>query len=129
MLFVRWMTTAAKKQTEQYHVYSQLKYSLTPLLQEKWVKVRDEGSKRNIEEYVPLIQYGVSRKRGNVDEKRIVNIKDHTCTCGYWQDMKFPCVHAAAVISKNKLNYLHYIDPIYQTLLIEINLLHSNCTR
>lgn len=42
----------------------------------------------------------VTRSANSNDDMHIVNWNNKTCSCGAFQNCKFPCIHAAAVLSK-----------------------------
>uniref|UniRef100_A0A1J3E6M8 SWIM-type domain-containing protein n=1 Tax=Noccaea caerulescens TaxID=107243 RepID=A0A1J3E6M8_NOCCA len=46
-------------------------------------------------------------------EMWIVQLSDSVCTCGKFQDDKFPCVHALALCDKLRINPLKYVDDCY----------------
>ncbi|XP_010430549.1 PREDICTED: uncharacterized protein LOC104714788 [Camelina sativa] len=43
----------------------------------------------------------------------IVRLSECTCTCGEFQSVKLPCLHALAVCEKLKINPLQYVDDCY----------------
>ncbi|KAJ8432162.1 hypothetical protein Cgig2_006864 [Carnegiea gigantea] len=57
----------------------------------------------------------------------VVRLRDETCSCKWWQLRGLPCVHAMAVIEREKLYVYDYINPCYKAptqRTIYMNVIH-----
>ncbi|XP_025680323.1 uncharacterized protein [Arachis hypogaea] len=43
-----------------------------------------------------------------------VSLKDHTCDCGYFQALHYPCCHAIACCAHSRLNWAAYVHEVYR---------------
>ena len=50
------------------------------------------------------------------DRCLVVRLRDGTCSCKWWQLCGLPCVHAMAVIEREKLYVYDYVNPCYKAL-------------
>ena len=77
----------------------------------------DLGIKRRIIQVGPYtftVSPLASQKKPD-KSNRIVDLQQQTCSCGQWQEMKFPCLHAAGVLRAQGKHFdLQYIDSRYQ---------------
>ncbi|XP_016168534.1 uncharacterized protein LOC107611086 [Arachis ipaensis] len=42
-----------------------------------------------------------------------VSLRDHTCDCGYFQALHYPCCHALACCAQSRLDWATYVDEVY----------------
>ncbi|XP_016200474.1 uncharacterized protein LOC107641498 [Arachis ipaensis] len=43
-----------------------------------------------------------------------VSLKDHTCDCGHFQALHYPCCHAIACCAHSRLNWASYVHEVYR---------------
>ncbi|XP_029145799.1 uncharacterized protein [Arachis hypogaea] len=43
-----------------------------------------------------------------------VSLKEHTCDCGYFQALHYPCCHAIACCAHSRLNWASYVPEVYR---------------
>ncbi|XP_057744997.1 uncharacterized protein LOC130962856 [Arachis stenosperma] len=43
-----------------------------------------------------------------------VSFKDHTCDCGHFQALHYPCCHAIACCAHSRLNWASYVHEVYR---------------
>ncbi|XP_057756302.1 uncharacterized protein LOC130975534 [Arachis stenosperma] len=53
-----------------------------------------------------------------------VSLKDHTCDCGYFQALHYPCCHAIACCAHSRLNWAAYVHEVYR--MSEVFKVYSN---
>ena len=58
-----------------------------------------------------IVEYSV---RLTNDRCLVVRLRDGTCSCKWWQLCGLPCVHAMAVIEREKLYVHDYVNPCYK---------------
>ncbi|KAJ8430139.1 hypothetical protein Cgig2_022313 [Carnegiea gigantea] len=61
------------------------------------------------------------------DRCLVVRLSEGTCSCKWWQLRGLPCVHAMAVIEREKFNVYDYVSPCYKAPMqrtIYMNVIH-----
>ncbi|KAJ8423414.1 hypothetical protein Cgig2_032664 [Carnegiea gigantea] len=61
------------------------------------------------------------------DRCLVVRLSEGTCSCKWWQLRGLPCVHAMAVIEREKFNVYDYVNPCYKAPMqrtIYMNVMH-----
>ncbi|CAK4103041.1 unnamed protein product [Aphanomyces euteiches] len=71
----------------------------------------DSALRREILDYGEICEV----KRLASNEYRTVNLSLRTCSCQFWQDRLYPCVHGYAVILARRLQVSDFVDHVYTT--------------
>ena len=58
--------------------------------------------------------FQTSIRKNNTVVSEIVDINFHWCSCGSFQEFKFPCVHGAAVIRHLKMRFSDFVHECYK---------------
>ncbi|MED6155811.1 hypothetical protein PIB30_008713 [Stylosanthes scabra] len=43
-----------------------------------------------------------------------VSLRDHTCDCGYFQALHYPCMHDVACCARSRVSWASYVHDVYR---------------
>ncbi|KAG2775646.1 hypothetical protein PC116_g3592 [Phytophthora cactorum] len=67
----------------------------------------------------PSSEYVVEVMRSFDNSYAVVNVQERTCSCGRWQEMQFPCIHACAAILFRRKDLLNYVSAYYSVVKLQ----------
>lgn len=76
------------------------------------MKTLKDGEKYSV---LRFDEYGFQVRDNRSGKIWIVNLNNCTCTCGLFQEMRFPCAHAAGAIGVAGFDFATYIHNSYKT--------------
>ncbi|GMI65818.1 hypothetical protein HRI_000251100 [Hibiscus trionum] len=53
------------------------------------------------------------RLEGIQQNAYVVDLRERTCESGIFQTFKYPCAHAIAACTNQRIEYMHMVDPVY----------------
>lgn len=110
-IFIRITRKISIRLTTLHTRYQGLADTVVPRIDATLRKAVDSALRREV---LPHTATEASRifevKRLSKQEYRVVDLAKRTCTCGVWEEMQYPCVHAhAAILHEKELvsSYVH----------------------
>jgi hypothetical protein len=107
-----WICTVGLRQFEQKQIYDFMTPSLPVATQTRYNQALAEGRRRELPQ-VSDNAFQVSSS--NAETIRTVQHDVGRCSCGKFQELQFPCCHAADAIRKVNGVPLNYMDSSYST--------------
>ena len=109
-VFSGWISKLSQLLFKRHQEYRQINTLLPPLIEQQFIKNRQEGRRLEIIQYT---EDEFEFKNRNTGRQYFVNLKERTCTCGEFTEFQFPCIHAAVAIENARLWPLDFMDPSY----------------
>ena len=101
---------------DKHKILTRFKRDIRKKITDKWAEVFNEGKRREVREVGPLA-FAVKSKFTPLQIRashRFVCLVQRNCSCGRFQDEKFPCYHAVAAILLSGVDFMEYIDYKYK---------------
>jgi hypothetical protein len=111
-VFVKFVEQLSKQRFARFSKYRDTATAVTKRFQTEYNSTLQEGRRRELFQSSDSV---INVKSRRPDAYRIVDLEAKTCSCGAFQELGKPCLHAAVAINHVGADYLNFIHPSYKT--------------